>query len=178
VSRRHITIVVAAVVVLVLAAALGIYVAQNRQSLPPPLQPLVGGQSVRVLGQAMYPTLRDNQLVSFDTTAYRDRSPQRGDIVLFAPPNESSRLFIKRVIAIPGDRLLITNGAVSINGQVVSEPYLPESWTYANSWPADGQPVLVPASQYFVMGDNRNHSSDSRSFGFVSRDAIMGKLLR
>jgi signal peptidase I len=125
----------------------------------------------------MAPTLRAGQIVSVDTTAYAHHPPQHGDIVLFPSPSDASRVFIKRIIAIPGDRLLITNGTVSINGQVIGEPYLLEPWVSDNSWPADGQAVTVPANQYFVMGDNRNHSSDSRSFGFVSLEAIQGKLL-
>ena len=69
----------------------------------------------------------------------------------------------------------ITNSVVYINGQVLNEPYLPERWTYNNNWPASGQDQLIPANQYFVLGDNRNHSSDSRSFGPVDVDAILGK---
>jgi signal peptidase I len=177
--RRTITIVVGFIVAGGLAAGTATYLLYtNRHSLPPPLQPLVGGRSVRIVGQAMYPTLQDGQLVTFDVGAYRDHPPQRGDIVLFTPPNQSARLFVRRIIAIPDDRLLISNGVVSINGRAVPEPFLPEPWTYANSWPADGQAVLVPPNQYFVLGDNRNHSSDSRSFGFVSRDDILGKLER
>ena len=91
--------------------------------------------------------------------------------------DDPSRRFVKRIIAIPGDRLLITNGAVFINGQVSSEPYLLEQWVTNNSWPASGQAETIPANQYFVMGDNRNHSSDSRAFGLVGLEAIEGKLL-
>ena len=72
---------------------------------------------------------------------------------------------------------MITNGAVSINGQVISEPYLLERWVTYNSWPATEQAETIPANQYFVMGDNRNHSSDSRAFGLVRLEAIEGKLL-
>jgi signal peptidase I len=78
---------------------------------------------------------------------------------------------------LPGERVHISNSVVYINGQVLHEPYLPERWTYNNNWPASGQDQLIPANQYFVLGDNRNHSSDSRTFGFVSREAIQGKLL-
>jgi signal peptidase I len=177
--RRPITVVAAFILVGALVAGVGIYLLEkNKQSLPAPLQMLAGGRLVRVLGQAMYPALRDNDVVTFDTSAYRDHPPQRGDIVLFAPPNESSRLFVMRVIALPNDRLLISKGVVSINDQVLPEPYLAEAWTYSNSWPADGKAVLVLPNQYFVMGDNRNHSSDSRTFGFVNRGVILGKLLR
>jgi signal peptidase I len=145
--------------------------------LPAFIQPLVGRRFVHIQGDAMAPTLRAGQIVSVDTQAYAHHPPQRGDIVLFPAPNDTARVFIKRIIATPGDRLLITNGAVSINGRLLGEPYLPEPWVSDNSWPADGQAVVVPANQYFVMGDNRNHSSDSRTLGFVSREALQGKLL-
>jgi signal peptidase I len=132
-------------------------------------------QTVHVLGSSMSLTLHDNDLLVASKISYKIHDPQRGDIIVFKPPNEDSRDFIKRVIALPGDKIRITNSVVYINGQVLHEPYLPERWTYNNNWPADGQDKLVPADQYFVMGDNRNHSSDSRSFGFVERDAILGK---
>ncbi|HEY0492820.1 MAG TPA: signal peptidase I [Candidatus Dormibacteraeota bacterium] len=132
-------------------------------------------QTVHVLGSSMSLTLHDNDLLVASKISYKIHDPQRGDIIVFKPPNEDSRDFIKRVIALPGDKIRISNSVVYINGQVLREPYLPERWTYNNNWPADGQDKLVPADQYFVMGDNRNHSSDSRSFGFVERDAILGK---
>ena len=132
-------------------------------------------QTVHVLGSSMSLTLHDNDLLIASKISYKIHDPQRGDIIVFKPPNEDSRDFIKRVIALPGDKIRITNSVVYINGQVLHEPYLPERWTYNNNWPADGQDRLVPPDQYFVMGDNRNHSSDSRSFSFIDRDAILGK---
>jgi signal peptidase I len=66
---------------------------------------------------------------------------------------------------------------VYLNGRVLPEPYLPERWTYNRDWPADGQDQTVPPSHYFVMGDNRNHSSDSRSFGFIDLAVIAGKVI-
>jgi signal peptidase I len=132
-------------------------------------------QTVHVLGSSMSATLRDNDLLVASKISYKLHAPQRGDIIVFKPPNEDSRDFIKRVIALPGDRIRVANAVVYINNQVLHEPYLPEKWTYNNNWPADGQDKLVPPDQYFVMGDNRNHSSDSRSFGFVELDAILGK---
>ena len=177
-ARRSTIILVIAVLVVAAALGAGAFVLlQNTRALPAFIQPLVGRRFVHIEGDAMVPTLRAGQNVSVDTRAYANHPPQRRDIVLFTPPDQNSRLFIKRVIAIPGDQLLITNGTVSINGQVVSEPYLPEAWVYNASWPSSGQPVVVPANQYFVMGDNRNHSSDSRTFGFVPLAAIQGKLL-
>ena len=167
------------VAVVVAATLLGVGVfllLQQTRGLPAFMQPLVGRQAVHVLGDAMAPTLRDGQVVSFDIQAYAHHPPQRGDVVLFRAPDDPSRRFVKRIIAIPGDRLLITNGAVSINGQVIREPYLLERWVTNSSWPANGQAVTVPDKQYFVMGDNRNHSSDSRAFGFVDLEAIEGKL--
>jgi signal peptidase I len=176
--RRSLGVLIVAVLVFATLLGTGVFLLlQNAQTLPAFIQPLVGRRAVHVLGDAMAPTLRGGQFVSVDTHAYAHHPPQRGDIVLFTPPNEASTLFIKRIIAIPGDRLLITNGTVSVNGEAISESYLPERWIYNNSWPADGQAQIVPANRYFVMGDNRNHSSDSRVFGFVSLEAIQGKLL-
>ena len=132
-------------------------------------------QTVHVLGSSMYGTLHDNDLLVASKISYKLHPPQRGDIIVFKPPDEASRDFIKRVIALPGERIHITNSVVYINGQVLREPYLPEKWTYNNNWPADGQDKLVPPNEYFVMGDNRNHSSDSRTFNFIELDSILGK---
>lgn len=132
-------------------------------------------QTVHVLGSSMYPTLHDNDLLVASKISYKLHAPQRGDIIVFKPPDEASRDFIKRIIALPGERLRISNGVVYINDQVLREPYLPEKWTYNNNWPASGQDQLMPPNEYFVMGDNRNHSSDSRTFGPIMLDSILGK---
>ena len=132
-------------------------------------------QTVHVLGSSMYATLHDNDLLVASKISYKLHHPQRGDIIVFKPPDEASRDFIKRIIALPGERIRITNSVVYINGQVLREPYLPEKWTYNNNWPASGQDQLVPPDEYFVMGDNRNHSSDSRTFNFIELSSILGK---
>jgi len=134
-------------------------------------------QAVRMLGSSMYATLHDGDVVNVDRNAYIQRPPQRGDIILFKPPDEASRDFVKRIIGLPGERVHITNSVVYINGRVLQEPYLPERWTYNNNWPADGQDQTLPPNQYFVMGDNRNHSSDSRTFGFIDLNVIVGKII-
>src|ERR1700716_3450407 len=83
-------------------------------------------QTVHVLGSSMSLTLHDNDLLVASKISYKIHDPQRGDIIVFKPPNEDSRDFIKRVIALPGDKIRITNSVVYINGQVLREPYLPE----------------------------------------------------
>src|SRR5205823_5070948 len=132
-------------------------------------------QTVHVLGSSMYATLHDNDLLVASKISYKLHQPQRGDIIVFKPPDEASRDFIKRIIALPGERVHIANSVVYINGRVLHEPYLPEPWIVNSNWPASGQDQLIPPNQYFVLGDNRNHSSDSRSFGPVDLDAILGK---
>ena len=132
-------------------------------------------QTVHVLGSSMYATLSNNDLLVASKISYKLHSPQRGDIVIFKPPDPDVRDFIKRVIAVPGDRLRIDHGTVYINGEILREPYLPEKWTYSNSWPATGQDYVLPPDHYFVMGDNRNHSSDSRVFGPIDASSILGK---
>ena len=132
-------------------------------------------QTVHVLGSSMYPTLHDNDLLVASKISYKLHQPQRGDIIVFKPPDEASRDFIKRIIALPGERIRIVSGVVYINDQVLKEPYLPEKWTYNNNWPASGQDQIMPPNMFFVMGDNRNHSSDSRTFGPITLDSILGK---
>jgi signal peptidase I len=133
-------------------------------------------QAVHVEGLSMLFTLDDNDYLISNKIDYRLHAPQRGDIVILRPPTDNSKDFIKRVIALPGERLLIRDGIVYINGRKLDEPYLPEAWTVYNNWPTDGTDgqVMGP-DQYFVMGDNRNKSQDSRSFGPIGRDRIDGR---
>jgi len=131
-------------------------------------------QAVHVEGLSMFATLDDNDYLIANKIDYRLHAPQRGDIIILRPPTDNSKDFIKRIIALPGERLLISAGTVYINGHKLDEPYLPEEWTALNSWGGpDG--MVVPPNQYFVMGDNRNRSQDSRTFGFITRDRIDGR---
>ncbi|HVH64515.1 MAG TPA: signal peptidase I [Candidatus Acidoferrum sp.] len=132
-------------------------------------------QTVHVLGSSMQRTLHDNDLLVASKISYKLHPPQRGDIIVFKPPDEASRDFIKRIIGMPGERIRIVNSVVYINDRVLHEPYLPEKWTYNNNWPSSGQDYIILPDQYFVMGDNRNHSSDSRTFGPITLDSILGK---
>lgn len=133
-------------------------------------------QAVHVEGLSMFATLDDNDYLIANKLDYRIHNPQRGDIIILRPPTDNSKDFIKRIIALPGERLLIRSGIVYINGHKLDEPYLPEAWTIDTNWPqngSDGQ-VMGP-NEYFVMGDNRNKSQDSRVFGPITRDRIDGK---
>jgi signal peptidase I len=133
-------------------------------------------QTVHVEGLSMFATLDDNDYLIANKIDYRLHSPQRGDIIILRPPTDNSKDFIKRVIALPGERLLISGGVVYINGHKLDEPYLPEAWvSYANWSPGGPDGTIVPPNQYFVMGDNRNRSQDSRIFGFIGRDRIDGR---
>jgi len=134
-------------------------------------------QTVHVIGYSMVPTLNDNDYVLATKADLRFTHPQRGDIVILKDPFDNQQDFVKRVIALPGERLRITSGRIYINGRLLNEPYLPKDdpWVTNGNWPngtSDPSAEIIPAGKYFVMGDNRNHSSDSRVFGPVRLDQI------
>jgi signal peptidase I len=133
-------------------------------------------QAVHVEGLSMYATLDDNDYLIANKIDYRLHPPQRGDIVILRPPTNNSTDFIKRIIGLPGERVLIRAGVVYINGHKLDEPYLPEAWVNDANWPDNNsQGQVMGPNEYFVMGDNRNRSQDSRFFGPITRDRIDGK---
>jgi signal peptidase I len=134
-------------------------------------------QTVHVIGSSMYPTVTDNDYLIATKVDYRLHAPSRGDIIIMRDPYDNTRDFIKRVIGVPGDHVVIRQGQVFINGHLLRETYInSEAWTENADWPlgqtTDPQGVLLKSDEFFVMGDNRNHSSDSRVFGPVRRDQI------
>ena len=128
-------------------------------------------QPVRVEGTSMLPRLEDQDRLFINKFAYRFEAIHRGDVVVFYYPHDHSKSYIKRVIALPGDRLSINNGAVTVNDVTLSEPYVPQRFQDDRSLPER----IIPQSEYFVMGDHRSISSDSRDFGPVPRDLIYGR---
>jgi signal peptidase I len=132
-------------------------------------------QAVHVEGLSMYATLDNNDYLIANKIDYRLHAPQRGDIVILRPPTNNSTDFIKRIIGLPGERILIRGGHVYVDGHMLVEPYLPEAWVNETSWPDNSSGQVMGGDQYFVMGDNRNRSQDSRFFGPISRDRIDGK---
>ena len=128
-------------------------------------------QPVKVEGGSMEPGLEDQERIFINKLAYRLEDIKRGDIVVFRYPRDPRKSFIKRVIGLPGDRVRVTDGRVFLNGKLVSEPYVPQE--YLDSRPT--REFTVPADSYFVMGDHRSMSNDSRDFGPVARQYIYGK---
>jgi len=124
----------------------------------------------RVEGDSMQPNLHPEQYVLVDKVSYRLGQPRRGDIVVFQYPLATERDFIKRVIGLPGETVTVSGGAVSINGQPLTEPYIAAPPTYNNTW------TLAP-EEYFVLGDNRNNSSDSHNWGPLHRKYLIGRAI-
>lgn len=138
-------------------------------------------QPVRVEGQSMMPKLHDRDRIFVNKFIYAlrewigDEEPiKRGDIVVLLFPNNPSQSYIKRVVGLPGERVEIIDGKLYINGEQVEEPYLDKDYVSHDSTPTS---VEVTAHHYFVMGDNRNNSSDSRSWGLVPEKYIYGKAI-
>lgn len=126
-------------------------------------------QPTKVRGESMEPTLHTNEYLLVEKITYRMHAPRRGDVVVFKYPRDEAENFIKRVIAVPGDSVEIVSGRVYINNQPLSEPYLLQL-------PRDGMPpTTIPEGKLFVLGDNRLNSNDSRSFGMVSMDEVVGR---
>lgn len=134
-------------------------------------------QPHQIRGKAMEPNYIDGQYYLTSKIAYRKGSPQRGDVIVFASPNNPDIDYIKRIIALPGETVELKNGRVYVNDRVLEEPYLaPNTETLGSQFLPENQKVTVPENQYFVLGDNRAHSSDSREWGFVQKEKIAGKV--
>jgi signal peptidase I len=130
-------------------------------------------QPVRVEGTSMMPALVDQERIFINKFAYRFgiSDIQRGDTVVFWFPGDPSKSFIKRVIGVPGDKVQVTDGQVSVNERLLDEPYVPEAYRDHVST----QPRVVPPGEYYVLGDHRSSSNDSRMWGTVPRHYIYGK---
>ena len=128
-------------------------------------------QPVRVEGTSMLPRLEDHDRLFINKFVYHIESIQRGDIVVFHYPRDPEKSYIKRVVGLPGDRIWINQGRVWVNGVAVDESYVPDRYRDSRSMAE----LVIPEESYFVMGDHRSISSDSREFGPVERDLIYGK---
>jgi signal peptidase I len=135
----------------------------------------VGLRAYTIPSAAMIPTLRPGDHFLVDTLAYTNSSPQRGDVVTFVHPAPGASLFVKRVIAVGGDVIEGEDEVVKLNGAVLREPYIA---------PVDGSepppvsfgPITIPPGDFFVIGDARQNSNDSRYFGFVDSKEIRGRV--
>ena len=138
-------------------------------------------QNFRVEGPSMQPTLNSGQFLWVNKAAYFAINqhfvfggPQRGDIAVLVPPGDQENFdLIKRVIGLPGDRLLIKHGQVLVNGEPLDEPYIHFRAGY--DYPVDGKPLIIPDGQYFVLGDNRANSRDSHLGWLVPSENLIGR---
>jgi signal peptidase I len=128
-------------------------------------------QPVRVEGTSMLPRLEDRDRLFINKFVYHIAAIERGDVVVFRYPRDPEKSYIKRVIALPGDTLRVDRGHVYVNGNLLYEPYVPQEYRDSRSLAE----MVIPAESYFMMGDHRSISSDSRDFGPVARSLIYGK---
>jgi signal peptidase I len=128
-------------------------------------------------GQSMYPTFQNGEYILTNKIQYKFTEPSRGDVVIFKSPKNPDVDYIKRIIGLPGDRVKLSAGAFYINGEKLNESsYIGSDVTlFGGSFLAENDEITIPPSYYFVIGDNRPHSSDSREFGPVPKDSFIGK---
>jgi signal peptidase I len=128
-------------------------------------------QPVKVEGTSMMPSLDDQERIFVNKFVYRWEPIERGDIVVFRYPRDPSKSYIKRVIGVPGDRIRIDEGQLFVNNEAVEEDYVPAAYADERSY----SEIVVPPRSYFVLGDHRSMSNDSRDFGPVREGYIFGK---
>lgn len=132
-------------------------------------------QNFNIEGTSMEPSLHNTELILVDKWSYLFHAPDRGDVIVFVAPPDPTQDYIKRIVAVPGDVLTIHDTTVIVDGVTLNEPYVaqknqgnPYAFNHINN-------LVIPPNDYFVLGDNRNGSSDSRNWGFVSRAKIVGR---
>ena len=125
---------------------------------------------IRVDGDSMEPSLHNGEFVVVNRLGYRFGMPQHGDVIVFHFPRDPEQEYIKRVIGLPGDQIRVADGKVYLNDQPLDEPYIYARPAYTGSW-------VVPDNQIFVLGDNRNASSDSHNWGMVPLEYVIGKAI-
>ena len=130
-----------------------------------------------VVGKSMFPTYKDGEYLMANKVTYRFSEPKRGDVIIFE--YSETQDFIKRIIGLPGDKVSLMDGKLLVNGEELDESNYLDSSIYTNggSFLKEGETKEVPDGEYFVCGDNRQHSSDSREFGTIKKSAIKGKVL-
>lgn len=133
-------------------------------------------QPHKIKGSSMETNFHDGEFILTDKLSYRFGEPKRGDVVVFKAPPDGSQEFIKRILGLPGEKAEVREGYLFVNNHQVEEKYLgPGVITHPSNFAAEGKPFIVPQGQYFVMGDNRDHSYDSRSFGLLDKSKITGR---
>jgi len=129
----------------------------------------------KIKGESMHPNFPDGEYLLTEKISYYLNNPQRGDVIVFKPPISEDE-FIKRVIGLPGETISIQSGKIYINNEILDEDYISsEVLTFSGSFLTEGKKYTIPEGLYFVIGDNRPHSSDSRMWGPIDKKSIAGK---
>lgn len=127
-------------------------------------------------GASMEPNFHNGEYILTNKVIYKLYSPHRGDVVIFKSPRNKEIDFIKRIIALPGERVRLSENAFYINGQKLNETYMPtDVYIFGGSFLRENQEIIIPESKFFVIGDNRPHSADSREFGPIAKEDFIGK---
>lgn len=134
-------------------------------------------QPNQIKGASMEPTFFDGNYIFTSKVTYKLRKPIKGDVIVFSSPKNKDIEYIKRIIGLPGDEVMVKDREIYVNGNLVTENYISEKTTLIpGSFIENGVAITVPKNYYFVMGDNRPRSSDSREFGPINFDAIIGQV--